>query len=70
MPVEDAHQPDYRDNCQRCNAADGRLRHAPPPSPTSGVWCDRCYRHLERLRWLVPAAIAAAAVLVGWALAG
>jgi hypothetical protein len=70
MNGEDNGLPYYRANCQRCNAADGRLRHAPPPSPVSGVWCDRCHRHLELLRWLVPAGIVAGAVLLGLTLTG
>ncbi|MCW5648511.1 MAG: hypothetical protein KIS62_02065 [Ramlibacter sp.] len=59
----------FQGPCQRCGAPDGLLRHAPPPSPSSGVWCNRCYRRLQRLRWLVPGGVALAAMLAGWALA-
>lgn len=38
--------------CQVCGAP-GRLQHAPPPAPVSGLWCERCYGKLERRgRWL------------------
>ena len=33
--------------CQECNLP-GALRHAPPPAPASGVWCDACFTKLER----------------------
>lgn len=29
--------------CERCGAP-GHTRHFPGPSPSTGAWCDRCYR--------------------------
>lgn len=39
---------DMRDRlvCQSCGAP-GELRHAPPPAPVSGVWCERCHARLQ-----------------------
>lgn len=52
-------------HCQRCGGADGWLRHAPPPSPVSGVWCDACYRVLAWRARLWPIAVAVGSVAAG-----
>ncbi len=45
--------------CERCGAP-GHTRHFPGPVPSTGSWCDRCYRIVgirsAVLRW-VPAAV-------------
>lgn len=33
--------------CQKCGSP-GLLRHAPPPQPVSGVWCEKCFSVLHR----------------------
>jgi len=38
--------------CQRCGSA-GELRHAPSPTPKSGIWCAACHQRLQlhQRRW-------------------
>ena len=55
----------FRATCQRCGSADGHLQHAPPPSPTSGVWCAPCYATLLLHVRLLKAALVAVPVAVG-----
>ena len=32
--------------CERCQAP-GHTRHAPPPAPYTGAWCDSCFRKVS-----------------------
>lgn len=57
--------PAQRGACQRCGRAEGWLRHAPPPSPVSGVWCDPCYEVLAQRARLRPLAWGLSAVVIG-----
>lgn len=54
--------------CQQCQAP-GQLRHAPPPAPVSGIWCESCFARLERrsnvLHWLYRYRLIAFFLLLG-----
>jgi hypothetical protein len=54
--------------CQKCHAP-GQLRHAPPPTPVSGIWCESCFTRLERRsnawQWLYQYRLLAFFLLLG-----
>lgn len=63
--------PGFCGTCQTCGAP-GHTRHHPGAVPSTGAWCDRCYRRLALLHpmtrigclvWLLFVAIAATVVV-------
>ena len=53
--------------CERCGQP-GHTRHAPAPFPTTGAWCDVCYRTVARRYRLLRAipVLAVVGAVVGW----